>query len=461
MRRLRYNSPLVQVVIMSFICFLCPGMFNALNAMGGAGQVNREVSNNTNTGLYCTFIVFGVLGGAIVNLLGIRWTIFISGLTYSLYTASYIYLNHSGDGAFTISTGPILGIGAGILWSAQGMIMMSYPDENHKGRYISIFWVIFNLGGVIGGIVPFVVNFNQGKDAPAKPLIDAGYIVFVVLESLGAVSALLLAPPENVVRDDGSHVVLMKYTDVRYEALEILRLFMNKWMLLLVPMSVVSNFFYSYQWGAFNGSLFTVRTRGLNSMLYWASQMIAAYAISFLHDARSASRRQRGLSSLALTTILANVMWGCTLFFQLRYTHGPLVDSGKTTDYPGGLIDFVESKRAAGPIILYCFMGIVDALWQSFAYWLIGTMTNDSQMLARYAGFYKGMQSLGATVAWQLDAHSIPLMTQLIINWVMLVFAVPFMAYVAWHIKDQSEEVEDLQTDDDWLTKYNSNMEFL
>ncbi|KAJ1949697.1 hypothetical protein FBU59_001027, partial [Linderina macrospora] len=288
-----------------FVYFI--GMFNALNAVGGAGQVDRTVSNNTNTGLYCTFIVFGILGGAIVNLCGIRWTIFLSGLTYSLYSASYIYLNHTHKGAFTISTGPILGIGAGILWSAQGMIMMSYPNENQKGRYISIFWVIFNLGGVIGGIVPFVVNFNEDKNDPAKPLPDAGYVVFVALEALGALGALTLAPPERVVRSDGSHVVLMRYTDVRYEAVEVLKLFMNPWMLLLLPMCFVSNFFYSYQWGAFNGSLFTIRTRGLNSMLYWASQMAAAYVISFLHDREKMSRCHRALTSLGIVTVLGNV----------------------------------------------------------------------------------------------------------------------------------------------------------
>ncbi|KAJ2740620.1 hypothetical protein GGI19_007084 [Coemansia pectinata] len=103
-------------------------------------------------------------------------------------------------------------------------------------------------------------------------------------------------------------------------------------------------------------------------------------------------------------------------------------------------------------------MGVVDALWQSFAYWIIGTMTNDSQMLARYAGFYKGVQSLGATVAWQLDAQSVPLIAQLITNWVLLNLAIPFMLYVATNIKDTSEEIETLSTNE-WQTKYYANID--
>ncbi|KAJ2620472.1 hypothetical protein GGI26_004960 [Coemansia sp. RSA 1358] len=84
------------------------------------------------------------------------------------------------------------------------------------------------------------------------------------------------------------------------------------------------------------------------------------------------------------------------------------------SDYPGGLIDFTESSRAAGPMLLYCFMGAIDAYYQSFAYWIIGTMTNRPQMLARYAGFYKEIQSMamGAVVAWQLDAKHVKLLTQ-------------------------------------------------
>jgi hypothetical protein len=29
----------------------------------------------------------------------------------------------------------------------------SYPSEKMKGRYISCFWIIFNMGAVIGGLV--------------------------------------------------------------------------------------------------------------------------------------------------------------------------------------------------------------------------------------------------------------------------------------------------------------------
>ncbi|KAJ2450654.1 hypothetical protein EV183_004154 [Coemansia sp. RSA 2336] len=434
--KIRYYSPMTQVVLVGLVCFFCPGMYNALNGMGGGGQVDRTTGNNANTALYCTFIVFGILGGSIVNLCGVRWTIALSGLTYALYSGSYIYLNHTGNGAFTIAAGGLLGVGAGILWAAQGMIMVSYPREEEKGKYIAVFWVIFNLGGMLGGILPFAINYHSESDS----LSDSVYIAFIVLESLGAVLGLALAPPAKVTRDDGTSVVLVRYTSAHKEAIEILKLFLNPTILALLPMCFASNFFYSYQFGPVNASIFNIRTRGFNNIFYWGAQMVGAYCLSFLLDNQHMSRRKRGLYAFAIVAVFFNAIWGGTLKQQLKYTHGPL-PSGEPTDYPGGLIDFLEHKRAAGPIILYTLYGLGDALYQNLAYWIIGSLTNDNQKLSRYAGFYKGIQSLGNTVAWQLDAKSVSYMNQLIGNWVLLVISLPPMLYVILTLKDHSEDM--------------------
>jgi hypothetical protein len=40
-----------------------------------------------------------------------------------------------------------------------------------------------------------------------------------------------------------------------------------------------------------------------------------------------------------------------------------------------------------GKIFLYIFCGILDAMWQTTAYWLMGAMSNDPAKLAHFAGF--------------------------------------------------------------------------
>lgn len=68
---------------------------------------------------------------------------------------------HPHAGPFVIAAGAILGICAGLLWTAQGSLMMAYATESTKGKFIGIFWSIFNLGAVVGASVSLGQNFHS------------------------------------------------------------------------------------------------------------------------------------------------------------------------------------------------------------------------------------------------------------------------------------------------------------
>eukprot|EP01018_Ginkgo_biloba_P002478 Gb_23384 [translate_table: standard] len=420
----RYNSPVVQVALIGLVCFCCPGMFNALNGMGGGGQVHHKAANNANTALYTTFAVFGILGGGIFNVLGPHLTLFTGCSTYVLYAGAFLYYNHHHHQAFAIVAGALLGIGAGLLWAGQGAIMTSYPTEDKKGRYISLFWSIFNLGGVIGGFIPFISNYHK----EAGSVNDGTYIAFMCFMSLGMLLTLALLPPNKVIRDDGSRATLMKYSNVYTEAVEILKLFLNWKMLLLVPASWASNFFYTYQFNNVNGLIFNLRTRGLNNVFYWGAQMLGSVGIGYILDFSFKSRRQRGYLGVGIVALLGTAIWGGGLANQLRYT----------SDKPLDELDFKNSGTAyAGPFVLYFSYGLLDAMFQTLIYWVIGALADDSQTLSRYSGFYKGVQSAGAAVAWQTDSHATSLLGQLIINWSLTTFSYPLIvALIALAVKD-------------------------
>ena len=147
-----YASPSVQLTLVAFVCFMCPGMFNAVNGLGGGGQFDAKTADNANVAVYSTFAALGFFAGSITNRLGIKTTLSLGGLGYVLYISSYLSYNFNQNADFVIAAGAILGLCAGMLWAAQGAIMMSYPPEGSKGKYISWFWMIFNLGAVIGGL---------------------------------------------------------------------------------------------------------------------------------------------------------------------------------------------------------------------------------------------------------------------------------------------------------------------
>jgi hypothetical protein len=47
-----YASPKVQLGMVAFVCFMCPGMFNALGGMGGAGKTDQTLADNMVSDAY-------------------------------------------------------------------------------------------------------------------------------------------------------------------------------------------------------------------------------------------------------------------------------------------------------------------------------------------------------------------------------------------------------------------------
>lgn len=185
---------------------------------------------------------------------------------------------------------------------------------------------------------------------------------------------LAILHPSKVVRDDGSSCTNIKYSSVSIEAVEILKLFLNWKMLLMVPAAWASNFFYSYQFNNVNGALFDLRTRGLNNVFYWGAQMIGSVMIGYLMDFSFKSRRMRGLVGIGVVALVGTGIWAGGLANQLRYSRN---------DKPTRL-DFKDSGSAfAGPFVLYFSYGLQDAMFQSMIYWVIGALADDSETLSR------------------------------------------------------------------------------
>jgi hypothetical protein len=99
---------------------------------------------------------------------------------------------------------------------------------------------------------------------------DGTYIAFIILMFFGAVLALLLVNASDVIRDDGSRVILMKNPSWHSELWGLYETAkFEPFIVLLFPMFFVSNWFYVYQQNSMNGAYFNTRTRALSSMLYW------------------------------------------------------------------------------------------------------------------------------------------------------------------------------------------------
>ncbi|ODQ77557.1 hypothetical protein BABINDRAFT_163553 [Babjeviella inositovora NRRL Y-12698] len=387
-----YSNAMVQVIFVSFVCFLTTGMFNALLGVGGLGGIDIHTSDLANMSLYTTFLVLGFVSGTIINMIGVRYALCFGSLGYALYAGLLLCFVHTENSGFVIALGAILGICASCLWSAQGTIMLSYPTENNKGKAIMTFWIIFNLGAVIGSVIPLAQNIHDKESKPT----DGTFAAFLALMCCGSLVALLLLPVSKVMKSDGTRVEAPQNPLLKKELLELFHILKTEPMIYtLFPMFFASNWFYTYQQSDFNAGHFNLRTRSLNSLLYWLMQMVGALFIGFLLDWARFSRKMRARIGWVVLFSCTMAIWGGGFKFQQGFTRESVESMTK--------IDFTD-RSYIGPMFLFMFYGAFDAIWQSFVYWLLGALSNKPRKAALYAGFYKGIQSAGAAIIWRLDS---------------------------------------------------------
>ncbi|KAG9221485.1 hypothetical protein CCMSSC00406_0009921 [Pleurotus cornucopiae] len=416
-----YYHPITQISMLGFVCFMCPGLFNALNGLGAGGQVDSATSANANSALYSTFAFFAFFAGSINNKLGSRLTLLIGSTGYGLYIGSYLAMNiHSNAGGFVIAAGAILGICAGLLWAAQGSLMLAYPTESEKGKYISIFWGIFNLGGVVGAAVSLGQNFHSEANAVG----NGTYIGFLVLTLIGVTIPLLMADPHKMIRTDGTKVSTHRHPSWKVELYGLwVTLRTDPLVLLLFPMFFASNWFTTWQFNGYNAALFNIRARSMNNFVYWTAQIIGSIAMGYILDQQRIRRRARAYIGWAILffSVFATHIWA--YFYQRDYTRESIPPDSSKMD--------IHDPAYPARIWLYIFFGALDAAWQTYAYWMMGAMSNDPAKLAHFAGFYKSIQSAGAAGVWRADGVKRPYMDLFLSTWVLLVagllFALPMI----------------------------------
>ena len=227
----------------------------------------------------------------------------------------------------------------------------------------------------------------------------------------------------------------------------------------MFPMFFASNWFYTYQFNDFNAGRFNVRTRSLNSLLYWFSQMIGALFIGSILDLKYFTRANRARIGWFIIFVLGMGIWGGGLKFQQQFTRKDVTIQAPATEPRLAPIDFKDGGYI-GPMFLYIFYGVYDAIFQSFILWTLGALSNNPKKTALYAGFYKGIQSAGAAIAWRLDALETPYMDMFASSWGLvhgsLVIAAPLVLFKITNHTEAEEDGMDKVVDADELTSVKS-----
>ncbi len=432
------HDPWFQIGLISFISFCNPGMYNALTGMGGSGQVNSTVAANSNVATHAaTAAAALLLVGAFYKYLGPRLSLLVGGWTYALYAGALLNYNRTGNGTFVIAAGALLGLGAAFFWVAQGTIMVTYTDDRTRGRAIGLFWVVFNLGGAVGSLASFGLNYH----ASSGTVSDATYIAYTVIMLVGWAASVLAVPAEALsARYDGARLAdaatAVTWAHLRRSLVQTARIVADWRIACLYPMFYNANIFYSYQQNDVNGTTFNLRTRALNGALYWIAQMAGGLIMGGLLDwsARLGGRPRRALIGWAVLFVFGMAVWGAG--FRLQVWADARLAAGLKQD-----VDYTQTRLAAGPMLLYFFYGAYDALYQAFCYWIIGAQSHSPTVNAVIVGTYAALKPAGGAMAWRINAEGVSARTQFAMNWGLtmasLVVAIPSVLSVRASIDEQ------------------------
>jgi hypothetical protein len=180
---------------------------------------------------------------------------------------------------------------------------------------------------------------------------DGTYIGFIVLMFIGAFLALCLCNATDIIRPDGSHVIVMKPSSWHSELIGLCKIIrLEPFVLPLFPMFFSSKWFYVYQQNSVNGAHFDTRTKALNSLLYYLAQIIAGTIWGYLLDIQSVRRSIRARITWTILCILTFAIRGGGYAYEKTYTHS-------TVDSPDFVTTDWTTPGYIGPMFLYIFYG--------------------------------------------------------------------------------------------------------
>jgi hypothetical protein len=154
----------------------------------------------------------------------------------------------------------------------------------------------------------------------------------------------------------------------------------------------------------FNGAVFNIRARALNNLVYWLSQIVGSVSIGFLLDQQGLGRRLRAFSGWAVLVVMVFVVHTWAYFYQKWRLSLDLCPINNTAhlvirfffgrEYTRALVKSPGYEKIdifddayVGRVFLYICCGLLDSMWQTTAYWLMGAMSNNPAKLAHFSGF--------------------------------------------------------------------------
>ncbi|KAK4041412.1 major facilitator superfamily domain-containing protein [Parachaetomium inaequale] len=381
-----YKHSLTQMMLLSVQAFCGPAMWDAIAGLGGGGLATPQTSNISSSHLTMKLPTVCLLGGPLVNKLGIKWSLVIGAMSFPIQGSAYYCNSAFGNQWYLIFAGFISGIGTGCWYVAEAGAIMSLAPSGARGKYLALWIVSRNLGQLVGGAINLAKNHEKGVDGGVTP--DT-YIVFIVIQMP---FAFLLSPLEHVVRSDGTRILVLEKLRTRDEFKQI-KLTMTSRLILLSAFWALWSFFYSGTWSTYLGTYFSTRARALSSLVSPFFCIVGCFGLGFILDMRGVSQRRRAMLGLWIVVILNAGVYVWSIIMQVDFNrHDP------------GHIDWDEPLYAKS-FLPYFFVQTTGPLSQSYMYWLLSSFATDAQANVRNGAAFRCLEAMGQAISYGMNTQ--------------------------------------------------------
>lgn len=323
-------------------------------------------------------MIFGcTLAGGLSNKIGLKWTLVLGTLGYPFYSASLYVNNRYGTEWFVLFGAVTCGLSASCLWASEAAIVLGYPEHRKRGRYVSLWLAIRNIGQLIGGAINFGLNVRYSTTGKVG---YATYLVLIALQCCGLPLALALSPPQKVVRDDGTRVVILKQTSWRAEAVAIWKLLRTKRILLLIPVFIFGQWSSPYESNYF-ATYFTVRSRALGSFMTACSGITGDIVTGQLLDHLPFSRRIRARIVWCWVAFLFTGLYTWQTTNQVAYDKSPPSLDWAKPGFGRGFASHIIWNYAIESLQTYLYWTMVRSSWLLFVFLML-TVSRAHLMMA-------------------------------------------------------------------------------
>lgn len=198
------GKKLLNIVILGFAFMF---MFTAFQTCGNIEQTVLISFNSTDfhgTGYTSMSIIYGVFSASnliapsVVTVIGPQLSMFFSGLLYSAYIAMFIY-------PFTWSfytASVLVGVGAAVLWTAQGNVLATNSSERTIGRNSGIFWALLQFSLFFGNL--YIYCAWRGHDVITDRDRKKVFIPLTVISLVGCFLFFLIGKPDSEASSSSS-----------------------------------------------------------------------------------------------------------------------------------------------------------------------------------------------------------------------------------------------------------------